>query len=138
MTFAQTVARDLAADAVLTLLAETWPTRFVVHEKRRRPVQLGIHHSILAALDGAVTPQELRRALRYYIGNTWYLRAIVAGAARIDLEGNPAGAVTAEEAAAAAARLASHKRKRRRVSSTAPYTGARTDTTTCTQANRSR
>lgn len=35
MTFTQTVARDLAADAVLTLLAETWPTCFVVYEKRR-------------------------------------------------------------------------------------------------------
>jgi sRNA-binding protein len=65
MIFTQTVARDLAANAVLTLLAETWPTCFVVYEKRRRPLQLGIHHGILAALDGAMTAQELRRALRY-------------------------------------------------------------------------
>jgi sRNA-binding protein len=62
------------------LLAETWPACFFVYERRRRPLALGIHHHILAVLDGALTPQELRRALRYHVGNTWYLRAIVAGA----------------------------------------------------------
>jgi sRNA-binding protein len=80
---------------------------------RHAPLKLGIHHDILAALDGAITLQELHRALRYYTGNTWYLRATVAGAARIGLDDNPAGAVNAEEAAVAAARLASHKRNNR-------------------------
>ena len=71
------------------------------------PLERGIHHGILAALDGAVKPQELRRALGYYTGNQAYLRALVAGAARIGLDGNPTGEpVSAEEAAIAAARLA--------------------------------
>jgi hypothetical protein len=61
----------------------------------------------------------LRQALRYYTGNFWYLNAMVAGAARISLDGFPAGTVSAEEAAAAAARLASYKRKRRQAPSTA-------------------
>jgi sRNA-binding protein len=96
----------------VALLAETWPACFTVYERRRRPLKLGIHHDILAALDGAITLQ-VHRALRYYTGNTWYLRATVAGAAPIGLDDNPAGAVNAEEAAVAAARLASHKRNHR-------------------------
>jgi ProP effector len=110
-------ARDAAVDAAIRLLAETWPACFSVYERRRRPLALGIHHGILAALDGAVTPQELRRALRFYVGNTYYLRMMIAGAARIDLDGCPAGTVSAEEAATAAARLATHKRRRRQASS---------------------
>jgi ProP effector len=94
------------------LLAETWPACFCVYERRRRPLQLGIHRDILAALGGAVTEEELSRALRYYTGNAWFLRAMVAGAARISLDGNPAGTVTPEEAATATVRLANRKRKR--------------------------
>jgi ProP effector len=126
-----TLSRDLAADAAIALLAETWPSCFSVYERRRRPLQLGIHHHILAALDGAVILRELRRALGYYTGNTWYLRATVAGAARIGLDGNAAGAVTAEEAAAAAARLASRKRKSRQglATTTGIRSSARTNRT---------
>lgn len=107
-------ARDLAV-AAIALLAKTWPACFVVYERRRRPLKLGIHHDILAALDGAITPQELSRALRRYAGNGGYLRSMVAGAARIGLDGSPAGpAVSAEEAASAAMRLASYVAKKRR------------------------
>jgi ProP effector len=113
-----TPPRDSVADAAIAMLAETWPVCFSVYERRRRPLRLGIHRDILTALDGAVTSQELSRALRYYTGNTWYLRALVAGAARVGLAGNPAGTVSAEEAAAAALRLAGRKKKRRQVSST--------------------
>jgi sRNA-binding protein len=105
--------RDSAVDAAIALFAETWPATFSVYERRRRPLALGIHHSILAALEGAITPEELRRALRYYTGNPFYLRATVAGAERIGLDGSPAGTVTAEEAAAAAGRLAGYQKKRR-------------------------
>jgi sRNA-binding protein len=51
------------------LLVETWPITFSVYEARRRPLKLGIHLDILAALDGAVTPQELGQALRRYVSN---------------------------------------------------------------------
>lgn len=114
------------AAAVIALLAETWPTTFFVYEQRRRPLERGIHQGILAALDGAMTPQELRRALRYYVGK-WYLRALVAGAARLSLDGSPAGEpVSAEEAAAAAARLAGYaaRRCRQTPSISAPAPGS--------------
>jgi ProQ/FINO family len=61
-----TPSRDLAVDAAIALLAETWPACFSVYERRRRPLKPGIHRDILAALDGATTSQELRRALGLY------------------------------------------------------------------------
>jgi sRNA-binding protein len=85
-----------------------------VWERRRRPLKLGIHTDILAVLDGAVTPRELSRALRRYVSNTYYLRMMAAGAARIDLGGRPAGVVTADEAATAAVRLTSYTVNRKR------------------------
>jgi sRNA-binding protein len=84
------------ATAVIALLAERWPITFSVYE----------------ALNGAVAPQELGQALRRYVGNAVYLRRMVAGAARIGLDGSPVGAVTAEEQAAAAARLEGYKRRK--------------------------
>jgi ProP effector len=120
MTPNQKSPRDLAVDAAIALLAETWPACFSVFEQRRRPLKIGIHSQIIAALDGAITPSELRRTLGYYTSNRWYLRATVAGAARIDLAGNPAGTICAEEAAAAVTRLASYKKKPRATSVPAP------------------
>jgi ProQ/FINO family len=104
----------------IALLAERWPACFHVFERRRRPLKLGIHLEILAALDGAMTPAELTSALRRYTGNHCYLRRMSTGAARIGLDGNPTGTVSTEEAAAAAARLASYKRRRWAPSVSAP------------------
>jgi sRNA-binding protein len=88
---------DPAIGATLELLAEQFPKCFSVFEGRRRPLKIGIHHDVLAALDGAVTPQELGRALRVYVVNRVYLSRLVAGAVRIDLAGEPAGIVTPEQ-----------------------------------------
>ena len=57
---------------MLELSAETWPKRFSIYEARRQPLKVGVHHDILAALDGAVTAAELSRALRVYTGNKVY------------------------------------------------------------------
>jgi ProP effector len=45
-------------------------------------------------------------ALTAYTGRVLYLRGLVEGAARLDLDGNPAGEVTARDAEYAAAKLA--------------------------------
>ena len=45
-------------------------------------------------------------ALTVYTRRVMYLRSLVAGAARVDLDGNPAGEVTVQDAEHAAARLA--------------------------------
>jgi ProP effector len=104
--------RDAAAIVAIALLAETWPQTFVVYEVRRKPLKLGIHNDIMAALDGAMTLQELRTGLSYYTNNVGYLRASHEGAVRIDLNGNAAGTVSADEAQRAVDRLVIYNKLR--------------------------
>jgi hypothetical protein len=88
---------DKNIQAVLELLAETWPAAFSIYEDRRRPLKIGIHTEILAALGGAVTAIELRVALGCYVANPVYRSRLVAGAVRIGLDGRAAGVVTPEQ-----------------------------------------
>jgi len=101
--------------AVIALLAELYPKCFSVYQGRRRPLKLKIHLDIQAAqaaLDGAITPAELHRALGTYCSNQVYLGHTREGAQRIDLDGNPAGTVTADEEAHAKATLAGMRAKK--------------------------
>jgi sRNA-binding protein len=65
-----------------------------VYQARRRPLKVGIHEDIVAALGDAIEPRELKAALAYYTRNVAYLRHMLHGAWRIDLAGNPAGEVS--------------------------------------------
>jgi tetratricopeptide (TPR) repeat protein len=56
----------------------------------------------------------LPKGLRVYCASFGYLRTITAGAERVDLDGNPAGVVTAEAAALALALLAARGDKEKR------------------------
>src|SRR5262245_47603897 len=102
-------SHDTSIAAAIVLLAEAFPHCFSVYEGRRRPLKIGIHKDIPAAVDGALTPIELSRALGGYCANSVYLRNSRAGAPRIDLDGNPAGIVTVEQSQRAMARLAARK-----------------------------
>ena len=88
---------DVAAS--IELLAEMFPRCFAVHEARRRPLKIGIHLDVMADIGGLVTSAELSTALGCYVGNRVYQKRIRAGAARIGLDGEPAGEVTETEAA---------------------------------------
>jgi sRNA-binding protein len=74
-----------------------------LYQFRRRPLKIGINQDIVAALDGAITAEELKLGLSRYCSNIGYPRACREGTPRIDLNGNAVGAVTAEQAARAAA-----------------------------------
>jgi ProP effector len=87
-------AERVEITAVIVLLAEQFPRTFFIYERRRKPLKLRIDLDLQAALDGAIMPDELHRALRFYCGNEGYLRGTLRGAWRVDLAGNPAGAVT--------------------------------------------
>lgn len=78
------------ATAAIALLAEIFPQAFFIYGARRKPLKLGIRDEIVARLDGAVEPPELALALCLYCRSIGYLRAMRPGAARIDLDGNPA------------------------------------------------
>ena len=95
---------------MIGLLEERFPKCFAVLERRRRPLKIGINHDIVAAVGFA--PGELGRALRRYTQSDRYLAKLKAGAARIDLAGQTAGVVTADEAEQAAQALAERKARR--------------------------
>jgi len=101
-----------AARAGITLLAELYPKCFSVYEGRRRPLKLKIHLDIQAPLDGAITPAELSKALGMDCSNPAYLGHTRKGAWRLDLDGKPAGIVTADEEAHAKATLAGIRAKK--------------------------
>ena len=93
-------------DTALALLTEAFPQTFVLEKYRpHRPLKVGIAADIPARCP-AVERRVLSAALSAYARRVMYLRTLVAGAARVDLDGNPAGEVTAGDAEYAAAKLA--------------------------------
>jgi ProP effector len=93
-----------AALDLIGVLAERFPACFAVNPSYRRPLKIGIHVDILAQLSDTIAPRDLSAALRIYVTNIKYLKALVAGADRVDFNGVPAGMVSEEHAAIAKAR----------------------------------
>ena len=82
-------------------LAETYPACF--DGENPRPLKLGIHRDLMAA---GFEKAAVKRTLARYCNRPRYRKALRAGAIRIDLQGQPAGVVTAAEAETARADLA--------------------------------
>jgi sRNA-binding protein len=86
-----------AVDTLLTL-RQKFPQAFArLNDNRRRPLKVGIHVDIAAALPD-LDEVAIGRALKFYVSDLRYHRAVAGGAERIDLDGNPAGTVSAGEA----------------------------------------
>ncbi|MEZ5601479.1 MAG: ProQ/FinO family protein [Candidatus Competibacteraceae bacterium] len=79
-------------------LAETYPACF--NSENPRPLKLGIHRDLMAA---GFEKAAVKRTLARYCNRPRYRKALRAGAIRIDLQGQPAGVVTAAEAETARA-----------------------------------
>ena len=95
-------ARLAAGRAALELLSERWPKVFRSWPQPPVPLKIGIRNDIAAALGESVTPVALTAALNRWCRSLAYLKAIAqVGAVRVDLQGQPAGSVTPEEAALA-------------------------------------
>ena len=88
--------------SVLTLpaLAKTYPACF--DGENPRPLKLGIHRDLMAA---GFEKAAVKRTLARYCNRPRYRKALRAGVIRIDLQGQPAGVVTAAEAETARADL---------------------------------
>lgn len=92
---------------VHALLMERFPAAFPRDYDAIRPLKVGIDQDLMARLGTAVDPQLLRRALANHTERAGYLLAVLHGpGVRVDLDGNPAGAVDEPARAAAAQRLA--------------------------------
>ena len=101
----------MTTNEILELLCRRFPNCFAMLESRRRPLKLGIHDDILAALGDQVDPTQLGQALRIYVSNLRYRMMQKEGAPRIDLNGDECGAVSEADAAGAAADVARRKAK---------------------------
>ena len=91
---------------MLSVLSELFP---VFRPPTFRPLKLKIHLDLIER--APVTPEEVHAALSIHCRAHSYLRASTEGAVRVDLDGKPAGAVTAEEAANARARIAAIRQR---------------------------
>lgn len=68
-----------------------------------KPLKKGIKQDLvkhLSMIEGIVTEDKacMVKSLAYYVNTAAYHKNVIEGATRIDLDGNPAGIVTAEEA----------------------------------------
>jgi ProP effector len=85
---------------IIETLADLFPAVFVAERWRNhKPLARGIHLDLVAR--GVLTTEETK-VLRYYVRRRMYLAALSAGGDRFDLDGQPSGVVTDEEAATAA------------------------------------
>lgn len=92
------------AEAGRKLLESVFPLCFLPRKMPKRPLKIRIDQDIRLALP-ELARGDMALAMADYCGGPTYLRAMIVGAERIDLNGNPAGTVTAEEAEYAAGRL---------------------------------
>jgi ProP effector len=82
---------------VVAMLAARFPHTFVAESsKPHRPLKLGIDRDLVAL--GVLDDASAAMVLRHYCGRLMYRRSIVAGAVRVDLDGQAAGEVAAEHA----------------------------------------
>lgn len=98
-----------ANQAAVQLLMETYPQTF--SRNNVRPLKIGIQEDLLA--DDKVSKNKIKRALASYVRSLAYYRSLQAGAARIDLKGEPAGEVSEQEAEHARDKLKEANRQRR-------------------------
>lgn len=73
----------------------------------KMPLKIGIHLQLHSHYkdDSRFDPQIIQKGLNSYSSSPKYLSKIVEGASRMDINGNPEGIVTAQEAAYAKGRL---------------------------------
>ena len=86
-------------NALLDSLCETYPVL-----RECKPLALGIHKAIQARMP-EVKADELRLAMRIHTASTPYLKALLVGKERFDLDGQVAGEVTDEHRQVADASL---------------------------------
>ncbi len=86
-------------EATVAKLVETFPACFTA-EGEALPLKIGIFQDISAhfADDETISNTRLRQALRRYTASWRYLNCVKEGKTRVDLNGEPAGEITAEHA----------------------------------------
>ena len=100
-------------NAALALLAEDYPSCFVLEQYQpHRPLKIGIDRDSRNAAQPWIS-RERGVTLRFYICRLMYLQSLVEGADRVDLDGNPVGKVSAQDAGHARGRTRRNHRHTR-------------------------
>jgi ProP effector len=95
------------------VLAELFPATFTAEQwQPHRPLKCGIDRDLVDR--GVLLVNEIRIVFRRYCSRLMYQRALAAGGPRYDLDGEPAGEVTADQMAGAKAAVAAIEAKRAR------------------------
>ncbi len=104
-------------------LQKHFPSTFPKNPAPKLPLKIGIHQDLLAkAKDIGLEEAAITEAVKTWCRGTRYWAAIVEDAPRIDLEGQPAGSVSARDAALA--RSLENRRKARQAKPKAAEAGA--------------
>jgi sRNA-binding protein len=92
-------------DEMLPILVKAFPKAFFPQGRNCLPLRLGIFEALDAALPPGIDRSRLKLYLGIYTKQPRYLRELIQGAVRIDLNGSPTGRVSAKQATSAAGRL---------------------------------
>lgn len=95
--------RDANIERAIGDLLAAFPLVFSTEPRQIKPLAVGIRQRIYARC--TLSHRDVGDALRRYTGRLAYLRMIIEGAGRVDLDGATSGSVTAKEAAHAAERI---------------------------------
>jgi hypothetical protein len=90
---------------IIIELEKLFPKSFFDEGRMRRPLKVDIVTDIVSRNEGALRGLDIARALGWYCGHYGYLKTLLAGAPRIDLDGKTCGTVTQQEAREALAEI---------------------------------
>jgi ProP effector len=86
------------------ILHETFPKTFAGDGQEKRPLALSVGRAVALAMP-ELGPENIEAALADYVNGPTYLRNCIAGAARVNLDGDDEGEVTAIQAGFARGRM---------------------------------
>ncbi len=85
--------------AIIGLLQKNFPLAFPKKPAPKVPLKIGIHHDLVAHAEQlGLSAVDIRAALKKWCQGKRYRECMVAGAARVDLQGQESGLVSKEEA----------------------------------------
>ena len=90
------VSTKLSANDIIKIFVDKFPLAFFPKNEPKKPLAICIHQQLFAA-DTGLGRKVIRIGLAAYVRRTSYLKAIVAGVSRVNLDGSNAGLVTESE-----------------------------------------
>ena len=102
-----------AKQALIVTLTERFPKAFPAHPQAIRPLKIGIDQDIRQACPEIDV--KLRQVLGGHTHRYSYLKTLARGGQRINLDGNPVAAITAEACAQAQQQLKERLKDQRKV-----------------------